>query len=198
MFTGLISDVGKLRAFEHRGDIRLIIGTAFDMDAVAIGASIACSGVCLTVVDKGADWFAVDVSAESLAKTTLGDCQEGRAINLERSLTVGDEIGGHLVSGHVDGVATVLTAAPDGASLKLVIQAPEALKQMIAAKGSVAVDGVSLTVNSIDGAAFAVNIIPHTRDTTTLGNLRAGDAVNLEIDVMARYVARLLALGGQI
>ncbi len=194
MFTGIISDLGRIRAIAAAGDHRFEISARHATGGIGVGASICCSGTCVTVIDKEPDWFAYTASAETLARTTMGNWRIGRPVNLERCLKMGDEIGGHLVSGHVDGVATVLTAAPDGASLKLVIQAPEALKQMIAAKGSVAVDGVSLTVNSIDGAAFAVNIIPHTRDTTTLGNLRPGDAVNLEIDVIARYVARLLAL----
>ena len=196
MFTGLISDVGKLRAFEHRGDIRLIIGTAFDMDAVAIGASIACSGACLTVVDKGAEWFAVDVSAESLAKTTLGDWQEGSAINLERSLTVGDEIGGHLLSGHVDGVIEVLSREPSGDSVVLAFVLPEWLAPYVAPKGSIALDGISLTVNWVMADCFEVNIIPHTQEMTTFGALAVGDLVNVEIDMQARYARRALAHAG--
>ncbi len=194
MFAGIISDFGQIRAIAATGDQRFEIATRYATGGIDVGASICCSGACVTVIDKGPDWFAYTASAETLARTTMGNWRIGRPVNLERCLKMGDEIGGHLVSGHVDGVATVLTVTPDGASLKLVIRAPEALKPMIAAKGSVAVDGASLTVNSIDGAAFAVNIIPHTRDTTTLGNLRTGDAVNLEIDVIARYVARFLAL----
>ncbi len=196
MFTGLISDVGKVRALEHSGDLRLTIGTAFDMDAVAIGASIACSGVCLTVVDKGADWFAVDVSAESLAKTTLGDWQEGRAINLERSLTVGDEIGGHLVSGHVDGVIEVLSRKPSGDSVVLAFVLPEWLAPYVAPKGSIALDGISLTVNWVMADCFEVNIIFYTQEVTTFGALAVGDLVNVEIDMQARYARRALAHAG--
>ena len=196
MFTGLISDVGKVRALEHSGDLRLTIGTAFDMDAVAIGASIACSGVCLTVVDKGADWFAVDVSAESLAKTTLGDWQEGRAINLERSLTVGDEIGGHLVSGHVDGVIKVLSRKPSGDSVVLAFVLPEWLAPYVAPKGSIALDGISLTVNWVTADRFEVNIIFYTQEMTTFGALAVGDLVNVEIDMLARYARRALAHAG--
>ena len=183
MFAGIISDLGQIRAIATTGDRRFEITTRYATGDIDIGASICCSGACMTVID-----------AETLARTTMGNWRIGRPVNLERCLRMGDEIGGHLVSGHIDGVATVSTVTPDGASLKLVIQAPKALKSMIAAKGSVAIDGVSLTVNSIDAAAFAINIIPHTRDSTTLGNLQAGDAVNLEIDILARYVARLLGL----
>ncbi len=192
MFAGIISDLGQIRAIDATGDKRFEITTRYATGDIDIGASICCSGACMTVIDKGPDWFAYTASAETLTRTTMGDWRIGRPVNLERCLKMGDEVGGHLVSGHVDGVATILTATPDGASRKLVIQAPETLKSMIATKGSIAVDGVSLTVNSVDGAAFTVNIIPHTSDTTTLGNLRAGDAVNLEIDIIARYVARLL------
>ncbi|HJN23208.1 MAG TPA: riboflavin synthase [Rhodospirillales bacterium] len=194
MFAGIISDLGQIRAIATTGDRRFEITTRYATGDIDIGASICCSGACMTVIDKGPDWFACTASAETLARTTMGNWRIGRPVNLERCLRMGDEIGGHLVSGHIDGVATVSTVTPDGASLKLVIQAPKALKSMIAAKGSVAIDGVSLTVNSIDAAAFAINIIPHTRDSTTLGNLQAGDAVNLEIDILARYVARLLGL----
>ncbi len=196
MFTGLISDMGKLRALEHSGDLRLTIGTAFDMDAVDIGASIACSGACLTVVDKGAEWFAVDVSAESLAKTTLGDWQEGSAINLERSLTVGDEIGGHLLSGHVDGVIEVLSREPSGDSVVLAFVLPEWLAPYVAPKGSIALDGISLTVNWVTADRFEVNIIPHTQEMTTFGALAVGDLVNVEIDMLARYARRALAHAG--
>ncbi len=196
MFTGLISDMGKLRALEHSGDLRLTIGTAFDMDAVDIGASIACSGACLTVVDKGVDWFAVDVSAESLAKTTLGDWQEGRVINLERSLTVGDEIGGHLVSGHVDGVIEVLSRKPSGDSVVLAFVLPEWLAPYVAPKGSIALDGISLTVNWVTADRFEVNIIFYTQEMTTFGALAVGDLVNVEIDMLARYARRALAHAG--
>ncbi len=188
--------MGKLRALEHSGDLRLTIGTAFDMDAVDIGASIACSGACLTVVDKGVDWFAVDVSAESLAKTTLGDWQEGRVINLERSLTVGDEIGGHLVSGHVDGVIEVLSRKPSGDSVVLAFVLPEWLAPYVAPKGSIALDGISLTVNWVTADRFEVNIIFYTQEMTTFGALAVGDLVNVEIDMLARYARRALAHAG--
>ncbi len=188
--------MGKLRALEHSGDLRLTIGTAFDMDAVDIGASIACSGACLTVVDKGVDWFAVDVSAESLAKTTLGDWQEGRVINLERSLTVGDEIGGHLVSGHVDGVIEVLSRKPSGDSVVLAFVLPEWLAPYVAPKGSIALDGISLTVNWVTADRFEVNIIFYTQEMTTFGALAGGDLVNVEIDMLARYARRALAHAG--
>jgi riboflavin synthase len=195
MFTGLITDLGRVREVVQRGDRRFVISTAFDMNAVGIGASIACSGCCLTVADKGADWFAVDVSAESLARTTLGSWREGDAVNLERPLRLGDELGGHLVSGHVDGVARIAERQPDGDSLRLVLECPTDLSRFIAAKGSVALDGVSLTVNEVDSARFGVNIIPHTAAVTSFGERRAGDAVNLEIDMLARYVQRLLEKG---
>ncbi len=188
--------MGKLRALEHSGDLRLTIGTAFDMDAVDIGASIACSGACLTVVDKGVDWFAVDVSAESLAKTTLGDWQEGRVINLERSLTVGDEIGGQLVSGHVDGVIEVLSRKPSGDSVVLAFVLPEWLAPYVAPKGSIALDGISLTVNWVTADRFEVNIIFYTQEMTTFGALAVGDLVNVEIDMLARYARRALAHAG--
>ena len=200
MFTGLVSDLGRLRAAERRdldagGDARFLLETAYDTAAIEIGASIACSGACLTVVDKGPGWFAVDVSAETLACTTLGAWQTGRPVNLERSLTLKDELGGHLVLGHVDGVGETLSAAPDGDSLRLEFRAPAELAGFIAAKGSIAVDGVSLTVNRVedlaDGAArFGVNIIPHTAQMTSLGGLEPGAPVNLEIDLVARYLQR--------
>lgn len=192
MFTGIITDIGRVRAVERQGDTRFTIGTAFAMETVPIGASIACNGVCLTVVEKGEGWFAVQASAETLSKTTLGDWAEGTPINLERSLKLGDELGGHLVYGHVDGVATVAEVRPDGDSLRLTFQAPDALARYVAPKGSVALDGVSLTVNEVDGARFGINIIPHTQTATTFGNLRPGDRVNMEADMLARYVARLV------
>lgn len=191
MFTGLITDVGEVRRVERNGDARFIITTAFDLSAVDIGASIACSGACLTVVEKGEDWFAVDVSAETLACTTLGDWREGRRVNLEQSLRLGAELGGHLVQGHVDGVAPVTDRRPDGDSLRFEFEAPPELARYIARKGSVALDGVSLTVNEVDGRRFGVNIIPHTASRTTFGATQAGDQVNLEVDLLARYVARL-------
>jgi riboflavin synthase len=191
MFTGIITDVGKVAAIEKRGDTRIRIETAYDTATVAPGASIACSGPCLTVVDKGPGWFAVDASAETVARTTLGGWAPGTLVNLERALRVGDELGGHIVSGHVDGVARVLDTAPEGDSVRFVFEAPEDLERFIAPKGSVALDGVSLTVNEVDGVRFGVNIIAHTRRHTTFGRLGAGDRVNLEIDMLARYVARL-------
>ncbi len=195
MFTGIISDLGRVRAVATDGDTRLEISTAFATAEIAIGASIACSGVCLTVIDKGSrgssDWFAVQVSAETLSRTTLGAWTEGTAVNLERALKVGDELGGHMVSGHVDGVGRLAARVPEGDSLRLVFEAPEGLGRFIAAKGSICVDGVSLTVNEVNTIRFGVNIIPHTQNSTTLGKLAVGDAVNLEIDMLARYVARL-------
>ncbi len=196
MFTGIITDVGRVRAVERQGDTRFTVETAFDMETVPIGASIANNGVCLTVVEKGffetgLSWFAVQASAETLSKTTLGGWAEGTRVNLERALKVGDELGGHIVSGHVDGVATVADVRPDGESKRYTFEVPAGLAKYIASKGSVALDGVSLTVNEVDGARFGVNIIPHTQDATTFGGLKAGDRVNLEIDMLARYVARL-------
>jgi len=193
MFTGLITDVGRLRARKplEKG-VRFEIETSFPMDGVAIGASIACSGTCLTVVEKGAGWFAVDVSAETLDKTTLGDWKAGRRINLERSLRLGDELGGHIVSGHVDGVAEIVDRGPDGEATRFTIRPPAELAHFVASKGSVALDGVSLTVNEIQESGFGVCIIPHTAAETTFGDLQPGDRVNLEIDMLARYVARLL------
>ena len=190
MFTGIISDRGELRAIEGKSDKRLVIATAYPVESIAIGASIACSGVCLTVVDRRADWLAFDVSAETLACTTLGDWRVGAAVNLERPLTLDDELGGHMVLGHVDGVARIEASDAEGDSRRLSLAAPEALAGFIAAKGSVAVDGVSLTVNRVESTVFEVNIIPHTLAVTTLGEIRLGDRVNLEIDVLARYVAR--------
>lgn len=195
MFTGIVTDIGSIVAREARGDTRFRIRTAYDTASIAIGASIACSGVCLTVVQKAADWFAVDVSAETLSRTTLGDWTEGSQVNLERSLKVGDELGGHIVSGHVDGVGIVTALRPEGDSLRIDFRAPDALAGLIAEKGSIAVDGASLTVNGVSGPIFDVNLIPHTRAVTTLGQLTAGARVNLEIDVLARYVARLQQWG---
>ncbi len=191
MFTGIITDIGAVRAVVPGGDTRFEIDTAYDTAGIEIGASIACAGVCLTAVEKGEGWFAVTVSAETLSKTTLGDWQSGTPVNLERALRLGDELGGHLASGHVDGVGQLTERRQEGDSLRLTFSAPAALARFIAPKGSISIDGVSLTVNEVDGAAFGVNIIPHTADATTLGRLAEGDRVNLEIDVIARYVARL-------
>ena len=195
MFTGIITDIGTVRSAEPRGDLRLVIGCGYDMGHVDLGASIACSGVCLTVVDKGSDWFAVDVSMETEARTAADLWKEGARLNLERPLRVGDELGGHIVTGHVDGVGEVRNASPEGGSHRIEIAAPAAIGAFIAAKGSIAVDGVSLTVNDVrdsDGSTlFSVNIIPHTADHTTLGAGHAGRKLNLEIDVLARYLQRL-------
>lgn len=191
MFTGIVTDIGTVVARETRGDTQFRIRTHYETASIDIGASIACAGVCLTVVQKSADWFAVDVSAESLSRTTLGSWQDGSTINLERSLKVGDELGGHIVSGHVDGVGEVVATRNEGDSLRIDFRAPASLAGFIAEKGSITIDGASLTVNGVDGASFGVNLIPHTQQVTTLGKLRAGDRVNLEIDVLARYVARL-------
>jgi riboflavin synthase len=196
MFTGIITDVGRIAAVEARGDLRLRIACGYDMEKVDLGASIACSGVCLTVVDKGPDWFAVDVSAETVSRTAKDMWTEGRRLNLERSLRLGDELGGHIVTGHVDGVGKVAAVEPIGDSKRLAIEAPAELARYIAGKGSIAVDGVSLTVNAVDGARFDVNIIPHTAEQTTLGDLAAGSGVNLEIDILARYLGRMLEARG--
>jgi len=196
MFTGIITDLGRVRAVEARGDTRLTIETGYDTGAIDIGASIACSGACLTVVDKAPNWFAADVSAETLSKTTLGGWTPGTEVNLERALKLGDELGGHLVAAHVDGVAEVRARAEEGDSLRLAFTAPEALMPFIAGKGSVTLDGVSLTVNRVEdapgGGRFEINIIPHTAVLTTLGACSPGTRVNLEIDLLARYVQRLM------
>ncbi len=191
MFTGIITDIGEVRRIDTSGERRFEIATAFDLATVDMGASICCAGCCLTVVDKGADWFAVEVSEESISKTTLGQWQAGTRINLERALKLGDELGGHLVSGHVDGVGRVIGRKPVGESVAVTFEAPGDLARFIATKGSITVDGVSLTVNAVGANDFAVNIIPHTLAVTTLGSLAVGDTVNLEIDLLARYVARL-------
>ena len=196
MFTGIVTDIGTITTADQRGDLRLVIQCGYDMGDVDMGASIACSGCCLTVVDKGADWFAVDASAETVSKTAGGMWTQGRRLNLERALKVGDELGGHIVTGHVDGVGEVLSVEPVGDSHKVTIAAPATLAPYIAEKGSITVDGVSLTVNSVtdtsDGRAhFTLNIIPHTWDVTTLAELAEGRAVNLEIDVLARYLKRM-------
>jgi riboflavin synthase len=199
MFTGIITDIGAIRAAEQRGDLRLVIGCGYAMDTVAIGASIACSGACLTVVEKGDNWFAVDVSAETVARTAPGLWAKGGRLNLERALKVGDELGGHIVTGHVDGIGTLVSATPVGDSTALVIAAPAPLAPALAAKGSITVDGISLTVNGVEDQAdgsvhFALNIIPHTAIATTLDRLEAGRAFNLEIDVLARYLERMQSL----
>ena len=193
MFTGIVTDLGAVRLIERHGDTRIEIETAYDTDAIELGASVACSGPCLTVVDKASGWFAVEASAETLARTTLGEWRAGTRVNLERAMRVGEELGGHIVSGHVDAVASVVETLPEGDSVRFLFDAPENLAKYIAPKGSVALDGVSLTVNEVDGNRFGVNVIGHTRAATTFGERRAGDRVNLEIDTIARYVARLVA-----
>jgi riboflavin synthase len=195
MFTGIVTDLGTVRAIEPSGagrDLAITIATAWDISGIDIGASVACSGCCLTVVSKAPGMLSFTASAETLSKTTLGRWRPGARVNLERSLRVGDELGGHLVSGHVDGVGTVASVTPEGGSTRWRIRPPPHLMPFIAAKGSIAVDGVSLTVNDVDADAFGVNIIPHTAGVTGFGLLKPGDAVNLEIDTLARYVARLL------
>jgi len=195
MFTGIVTALGTVRAVTPIGngrDMRLTIAAPWpDTASIAIGASIACSGCCLTAIERGPDWFAADASAETLACTTLGIWKPGSRINLERSLRLGDELGGHIVSGHVDGVGTALSATRENASTRWRFCVPHELARFIAAKGSVAVNGVSLTVNEVDGDTFGVNIIPHTETVTSFGQLAPGDAVNIEIDMLARYVARL-------
>lgn len=193
MFTGIITDLGRVAAIERRGDSRFTIETAWDTDEIPVGASIAHSGVCLTVVDTAPGRWAIEVSAETLSKTTLGDWQVGSEVNLERSLKLGDELGGHLVFGHVDGIATVVDRWPEGDSVRFVFRAPDHLAPMIAPKGSIALDGVSLTVNEVDGSRFGVNIIPHTQSCTTFRSLQPVARANLEVDMLARYVARAVA-----
>ncbi|SMX47630.1 riboflavin synthase [Maliponia aquimaris] len=191
MFTGIVTDMGTVRKLERRGDLHARIGTAYDTSRIDMGASIACDGVCLTVVGLGDDWFDVDISAETVSKTNVGGWTEGKRINLERALRVGDELGGHIVSGHVDGVAEIVAMADEGESTRVTLCAPEALARFIAPKGSVALNGTSLTVNEVSRCDFGINFIPHTKKVTTWGAARVGDKVNLEIDTLARYVARL-------
>lgn len=192
MFTGIVADLGAVRAVHGRGDIKLEIDTHFDLGKVPQGASICCSGVCLTVVDKGPEWFGVSVSRETLNRTTICDWSEGTLVNLERALKVGDELGGHIVSGHVDGVARIVSITPENDSRRFEFEVPEELRGFLAEKGSVALDGVSLTVNEVERNRFGVNLIPHTLGVTTLGAAQLGGRVNLEVDMLARYVARLL------
>jgi riboflavin synthase len=196
MFTGIVTDMGNIRSLERRGDLRARIGTSYDTQGIDIGASIACSGVCLTVVQLGPDWFDVEISAETLDKTNVGKWVEGQTINLERALKVGDELGGHIVSGHVDGLAEIVDMRPEGDSVRYTFEAPRNLARFIAPKGSVALNGTSLTVNEVDDTRFGVNIIPHTQEVTTWGASKVGDKVNLEIDTLARYVARLAEMQG--
>ncbi|MEZ5723291.1 MAG: riboflavin synthase [Paracoccaceae bacterium] len=191
MFTGIITDVGEVTDITRTGDMHARIRTGYDTETIEIGASIASDGVCLTVVDLGPDWYAVDISAETLSKTNLGTWEPGRRVNLERALKVGDELGGHIVAGHVDGVAEVVSVTGEGDSTRVQFRAPPALSRFIAPKGSVALNGTSLTVNEVQGDIFGVNLIAHTKEVTTWGAVSPGDAVNLEIDTLARYVARL-------
>jgi riboflavin synthase len=202
MFTGIVTDVGTVRSADQRGDLRLQIATGYDTGTIELGASIACSGVCLTVVDKGEDWFAVDVSGETRSRTATDMWSQGAKLNLERSLRLGDEIGGHIVTGHVDAVAEVVGTCPEGDSVKIGVSVPRNLGPMIAAKGSIALDGVSLTVNDVrdaeDGSThFSVNIIPHTVHETTLGTIAMGRQLNVEVDILARYIDRMLASRSQ-
>ncbi|MFN3943346.1 MAG: riboflavin synthase [Allosphingosinicella sp.] len=198
MFTGIITDIGRIEAAEQKGDLRLTIACGYDMATVDLGASIACSGVCLTVVDKGEGWFAVDLSEESVSRTAPGRWREGARLNLERALKVGDELGGHIVTGHVDGVGMVVAAEPQGDSTRLTIAAGPEIAPFVASKGSIALDGVSLTVNEVaggaDGVRFGINIIPHTAEQTTFRDVAAGDPVHIEIDILARYLGRMMEL----
>lgn len=194
MFTGIVTDMGEVLALQHEGDLRARIGTSYDVDRIEIGASIACEGVCLTVVALGKTprhWFEVQISAETVSKTNLAGWTVGKRLNLERALKVGDELGGHIVSGHVDGVAKVMALHSEGDSLRVTFRAPEALARFIAPKGSIALNGTSLTVNEVDGTDFGINFIPHTQKVTTWGEVAVGQDINLEVDTMARYVARL-------
>ena len=191
MFTGIITDIGTIAALEQRGDLKARIACNYAVDSIDIGASIACDGVCLTVIDRAENWFDVEISAESVSKTNLDVWEVGRKVNLERALRVGDELGGHIVSGHVDGVAEIIEMRDEGDSTRYVFRAPPALARFVAPKGSVALNGTSLTVNEVDGATFGVNLIPHTKEVTTWGQSAVGDRINIEIDTLARYVARL-------
>ncbi len=195
MFTGIITDVGTIAELEQRGDLRARIASAYESSDIDIGASIACNGVCLTVIDTGADaaqhWFDVEISAETISKSNIGAWVNDSQINLERALCVGDELGGHIVSGHVDGLATVVSMQDEGDSTRVTFEAPKHLAKFVAPKGSIALNGTSLTVNDVDGARFDVNIIPHTKASTIWGQVAVGDSINLEIDTLARYVARL-------
>lgn len=195
MFTGIITDKGRVRSISKPGDTLIEIDTSYDVARIAIGASIACSGPCLTVIRRGVTdgqgWFAVEASAETLSKTTIGGWKVGTPINLERALKVGDELGGHIVSGHVDGVGKVLSVRQEGQSWRFLFDAPSELMRYIAHKGSISIDGVSLTVNEVEGTTFGVNIIPHTFSETTFGQMTVGQDINLEIDALARYVERI-------
>lgn len=191
MFTGIITDIGTITALEQKGDLRARISCGYDTSGIDMGASIASDGVCLTVVGLGDGWYDVDISAETVEKTNIGAWAIGKRVNLERALKVGDELGGHIVSGHVDGVAEVVSIVQEGDSTRVQLRAPGDLSRFIAPKGSVALNGTSLTVNEVQGDIFGINFIPHTKEVTTWGDVALGDAVNLEIDTLARYVARL-------
>ncbi len=200
MFTGIVTDIGEVVSRETRGDTRFVIACDYDPDSIDLGASIACAGACLTVIERGRDddgraWFAVDASGETLDKTNLGDWSVGTRMNLERALKIGDELGGHIVTGHVDGVGEVVSTAPEGDSMRFVFRAPEALKPFIAEKGSITLNGTSLTVNEVEDAEFGVNLIPHTLEVTSWGAAKPGDRINMEIDILARYVARMVETG---
>jgi len=199
MFTGIVTDQGAVLETDQKGDLRARIATSYDLDTIDLGASIACNGVCLTVVALGQtpqNWFEVEISAETTAKTNLGTWQSGTRINLERALRVGDELGGHIVSGHVDGLAEIIAMRPEGDSTRVTLAAPPELARFIAPKGSVALNGTSLTVNEVDANQFGINLIPHTKQVTIWGDAKPGDRVNLEIDTLARYVARLNEMQG--
>lgn len=195
MFTGIVTDIGIISALDQQGDLRARITTGYDTAGIDMGASIASDGVCLTVVDLGPDWYDVQISAETVNMTNVGGWSIGKRVNLERALKVGDELGGHIVSGHVDGVAEVISIVDEGDSTRVQLRAPDDLARFIASKGSVALNGTSLTVNEVQGNIFGINFIPHTKDVTTWGDVAIGDAVNLEIDTLARYVARLAEAG---
>lgn len=195
MFTGIVTDIGAIKSLKKDGDLRAVIQTSYDMSGVAVGASIACSGVCLTVVEKTVGSFTVDISAETIACTNISQWQEGTKINLERAMRLGDEFGGHIVSGHVDGIAVVEKIERVDASHRIRFSVPENLAIFVAAKGSIALDGISLTVNKVEGNSFEINIIPHTWEKTTVSNLSVGSKVNLEVDMLARYVARMKEVG---
>ena len=201
MFTGIITDIGTIERVEQRGDLRVVVATGYDTATIDLGASIACSGVCLTVVDKGPGWFAVDVSGETVSRTAQGQWSAGRRLNLERAMKLGEEMGGHIVTGHVDGIAEVIDLSPEGDSKRVAVRLPRELAPFVAPKGSITVDGVSLTVNNVadqpDGTHFTVNIIPHTQAVTTLGAIEIGQLVNIEIDVLARYLKRMETYRGQ-
>ncbi len=195
MFTGIITDIGTISALEQAGDLRARITCGYDTDGIDMGASIASDGVCLTVIALGPDWYDVQISAETVSKTNISAWTVGKRVNLERALRVGDELGGHIVSGHVDGVAEVVSVVDEGDSTRVKLRAPADLARFIAPKGSVALNGTSLTVNEVEGDVFGINFIPHTKEVTTWGDVATGDAVNLEIDTLARYVARLAEAG---